>query len=245
MRSETELLREALIGSVSHELRTPLASILGAATVLAQCAGDRQGRAASARSPAWSATRPSGSTTTSRICSTRHASAANRSSRGRNGSSPPTSSIRRCERRRRRLAGHNVSLDMDSNLPFIYVDPMLVEQAFVQVVDNAAKYSPPGSAITRDGQARMAATSCSSVNDTRRRPDRRGDARSLASVSSAAPRHAAHHVRLRPRPVDRQGVRGRQRRQDRGRQRGRRSGNDGVDHAAACTARSATRGGPR
>ena len=36
MRSETELLREALIGSVSHELRTPLASILGAATVLTQ-----------------------------------------------------------------------------------------------------------------------------------------------------------------------------------------------------------------
>ena len=34
MRSETEQLREALIGSVSHELRTPLASILGAATVL-------------------------------------------------------------------------------------------------------------------------------------------------------------------------------------------------------------------
>src|SRR5262249_7810064 len=34
MRSETELLREALIGSVSHELRTPLAAIMGAATVL-------------------------------------------------------------------------------------------------------------------------------------------------------------------------------------------------------------------
>ena len=42
MRSETELLREALIGSVSHELRTPLASILGAATVLSQRAGDRR-----------------------------------------------------------------------------------------------------------------------------------------------------------------------------------------------------------
>ena len=39
MRSETELLREALIGSVSHELRTPLASILGAATILSQRAG--------------------------------------------------------------------------------------------------------------------------------------------------------------------------------------------------------------
>jgi len=35
IRAETTLLRDALIGSVSHELRTPLASIMGAATVLA------------------------------------------------------------------------------------------------------------------------------------------------------------------------------------------------------------------
>src|SRR5207247_4961470 len=34
------------------------------------------------------------------------------------------------ERRRRRLSGHNLNLDVDSNLPFIYVDPVLVEQAF-------------------------------------------------------------------------------------------------------------------
>ncbi len=46
MRSETELLREALIGSVSHELRTPLASILGAATVLRPIRADRQRPAA-------------------------------------------------------------------------------------------------------------------------------------------------------------------------------------------------------
>jgi two-component system sensor histidine kinase KdpD len=36
---------------------------------------------------------------------------------------------------------------MDSNLPLIYVDPVLVEQALVQIVDNAAKYSPAGSPI--------------------------------------------------------------------------------------------------
>jgi two-component system sensor histidine kinase KdpD len=52
------------------------------------------------------------------------------------------------ERRRRRMAGHNISIDMDSNLPFIYVDPVLIGQAFVQIVDNAAKYSPHGSTIT-------------------------------------------------------------------------------------------------
>jgi two-component system sensor histidine kinase KdpD len=57
------------------------------------------------------------------------------------------------ERRRRRLASHNVSLDMDSNLPLIYVDAVLVEQAFVQIVDNAAKYSPPGSPIVHRRQA--------------------------------------------------------------------------------------------
>jgi two-component system sensor histidine kinase KdpD len=33
-------------------------------------------------------------------------------------------------------------------LPLIYVDAVLVEQAFVQIVDNAAKYSPAGSPIT-------------------------------------------------------------------------------------------------
>jgi two-component system, OmpR family, sensor histidine kinase KdpD len=52
------------------------------------------------------------------------------------------------ERRRRRLSTHTIAVSLDSNLPLIYVDPVLVEQAFVQVVDNAAKYSPAGSTIT-------------------------------------------------------------------------------------------------
>jgi two-component system sensor histidine kinase KdpD len=52
------------------------------------------------------------------------------------------------ERRRRYLSAHQVLLELDTNLPLIYVDAVLVEQAFVQIVDNAAKYSPAGSAIT-------------------------------------------------------------------------------------------------
>jgi two-component system sensor histidine kinase KdpD len=46
---------------------------------------------------------------------------------------------------------------VDSNLPLIYVDAVLVEQAFVQVVDNAAKYSPADTTISiraaRNGNA--------------------------------------------------------------------------------------------
>src|SRR5262245_42916906 len=35
-----------------------------------------------------------------------------------------------------------------TNCPYIYVDPILLEQALGQIIDNAAKYSHPGSAIT-------------------------------------------------------------------------------------------------
>jgi two-component system, OmpR family, sensor histidine kinase KdpD len=52
------------------------------------------------------------------------------------------------DRRQRLLAGHRLLLVIPGELPFIYVDPILLEQALGQIVDNAAKYSQPGSAIT-------------------------------------------------------------------------------------------------
>jgi two-component system sensor histidine kinase KdpD len=51
------------------------------------------------------------------------------------------------EHRRRRLTGYPVTLDLNSNLPIVHVDPAQVEQALVQILDNAAKYSPAGSPI--------------------------------------------------------------------------------------------------
>jgi two-component system sensor histidine kinase KdpD len=146
MRAETELLREALIGSVSHELRTPLASILGAATVLSQAPAvvadsrltalaevvrDEAERLNNDIQNLLDATRISRDQVTPRLEWIEPSDIVNSA----------------LERRRRRLAGHPITLDMDSNLPFLYVDPVLVEQAFVQIVDNAAKYSPAGSTI--------------------------------------------------------------------------------------------------
>src|SRR3954453_7595506 len=146
MRSETELLREALIGSVSHELRTPLSAIPGAATVLrgsrAVAQDERlRGLAGVVRDEAerlnndiqnlLDATRISRHQIKPQLEWIEPADIVNSA----------------LERRRRRLADHKVVLDMDSTLPFIYVDPVLVQQAFVQIVDNAAKYSPGGSAI--------------------------------------------------------------------------------------------------
>ncbi len=147
MRSETELLREALIGSVSHELRTPLASILGAATVLSQApAIARDQRLTSLAS----VVRDESERLNNDIQNLLDATRITRDQiKPRLEWIEPADIVNSAlERRRRRLNGHTVSLDVDSNLPFIYVDPVLIEQAFAQVVDNAAKYSPCGSTIT-------------------------------------------------------------------------------------------------
>jgi two-component system sensor histidine kinase KdpD len=147
LRSETELLREALIGSVSHELRTPLASILGAATVLTQSTViAKDERLKSLASVVHDEAERLNSDIQNLLDATRI-------TRGQvkprlEWIEPQDIVNSALQRRRRRLAGHSIALAMDSDLPLIYVDPVLVEQAFVQVVDNAAKYSPTGSAIS-------------------------------------------------------------------------------------------------
>src|SRR5215470_16417338 len=147
MRSETELLREALIGSVSHELRTPLASILGAATVLSKSAAVAKDERLTSLA---GVVRDEAERLNNDIQNLLDATRVSRAQiRPRQEWIEPQDIVNSAlERRRRRLSGHSLSLDMDSNLPFIYVDPVLVEQAFGQIVDNAAKYSPPGSPIT-------------------------------------------------------------------------------------------------
>ena len=146
MRSETELLREALIGSVSHELRTPLASILGAATVLSKSPVITKDERLTSLA---GVVRDEAERLNNDIQNLLDATRISREQiRPRQEWIEPQDIVNSAlERRRRRLSGHNVSLDMDSNLPLIYVDAVLVEQAFVQIVDNAAKYSPTGSPI--------------------------------------------------------------------------------------------------
>jgi two-component system sensor histidine kinase KdpD len=155
VRAETELLREALIGSVSHELRTPLASILGAATVLqnapavsadrrlkelAQVIREDADRLNNDIQNLLNASRISSHGIEPRLESTDPADIVN-------------SALDRC---RRRLSDHPVTLDLPDELPLVMVDSVLVEQAMVQILDNAAKYSPKGSTIRIAATARDA-----------------------------------------------------------------------------------------
>lgn len=46
-----------------------------------------------------------------------------------------------------RMAEHPLALDMPSGLPKVYGDPRRIEQILANLLDNAGKYSPPGSRI--------------------------------------------------------------------------------------------------
>jgi two-component system sensor histidine kinase KdpD len=49
------------------------------------------------------------------------------------------------------LAHHKVSLELEANLPMLELDAVLFEQALFNLLDNAAKYAPPGSTISIRG----------------------------------------------------------------------------------------------
>jgi two-component system sensor histidine kinase KdpD len=55
--------------------------------------------------------------------------------------------------RGRRLTAHKLVVAFSENLPLINVDSGLVEEAFGQLLENAAKYSPSGSTISIDARA--------------------------------------------------------------------------------------------
>jgi len=48
----------------------------------------------------------------------------------------------------RRLCEHRIAVDIPAATPQVLVDPVLLEQALVNLLDNAAKYSPAGSTIS-------------------------------------------------------------------------------------------------
>src|SRR5471030_2006670 len=152
MRAQTDQLREALIGSVSHELRTPLASILGAATVLSAApalAGEKKLRAL-VHDVRDEATRLN-DYIQNLLDATRISSDG---VKPHNEWADPAdiinSAIERC---RHRFGERRVAVDLPPDLPLILVDPVLVQQALVQIFDNAAKYSPSGSQIVVSAQA--------------------------------------------------------------------------------------------
>ena len=147
----TERLRSALLTSISHDLRTPLASIIGTITSLrsfgklyddktheemlatAQEEGERLNRFVA---NLLDMTRlDSGSVEVRREMI--------------DLSDVVGAALQRCSKI---LAGHRVAVELAPDLPMLSLDFLLMEQVLVNLLDNTAKYAPPGSAIEIRGR---------------------------------------------------------------------------------------------
>ena len=144
--TETEQLRSALLSSISHDLRTPLVSIIGSATSLVTF-GDTlslDNRTELLETVLEEAERLN-RFVQNLLDMTRLGYGALKPKQDWVDLHDVVGSA--IERLKQALSQYNVSTDVKPDMHLLYVDPILIEQVMVNVLDNAAKYSTPGGAI--------------------------------------------------------------------------------------------------
>jgi two-component system sensor histidine kinase KdpD len=144
--TETERLRSALLSSVSHDLRTPLVSIIGSATGLASCDGalSQADRAQLVQTILEEGERLN-RFVQNLLDMTRLGYGALRPNREWVDLREIVG--RALRQMARSLSSLKVEVQIPDGVPILYVDPVLLEQVLVNVLDNAAKYSPAGGRI--------------------------------------------------------------------------------------------------
>jgi two-component system sensor histidine kinase KdpD len=146
LEARTEQFRSSLLNSVSHDLRTPLAAIAGASTGLLESEGaqDEKMRKELLHSIAEESHRLS-RLVDNLLDMTRLESGAVKLNLQWHVLEELVGSA--LGRLRRELQRHKVQTDISHELPLIHVDGLLLEQVLVNLLDNAVRYTPPGSTI--------------------------------------------------------------------------------------------------
>jgi two-component system sensor histidine kinase KdpD len=150
--AQTEGLRNALLASISHDLRTPLAVIAGASSSLAE-RGERLApadRAALAKS-IYAQSRQMAELVGKVLEMTRLEAGGIALARDWHALGEIAGAV--LARLAERLAAHPVRVELPADLPLARVDGTLVEQVLANLLENAAKYTPPGTPVTLSASA--------------------------------------------------------------------------------------------
>lgn len=144
--AETEKLRSALLSSISHDLRTPLVSIIGSATSLRDLDKNLspQGKEELLQNILNEAER------LNRFIQ----NLLDMTKLGHGKLKPKREWVefrdvlgRALKRLEKELSGYTIEIENSDDFTTLNVDAVLMEQAFVNILDNAAKYAPRGSVI--------------------------------------------------------------------------------------------------
>jgi two-component system, OmpR family, sensor histidine kinase KdpD len=164
LSAERALLRNTLLASISHDLRTPLTAIAGAGSLIAQpeysLNSDRRttlGRLIEHK--ARDMTRLL--TNVLDLVQIEFGGRALRSD-WHTVDDLVSLALRGSESR---LAQRRIVLDLPSDLPLISVEPTLIVQILSNLLENAAKYTPPGTTITICAAAREDSMTISVADD--------------------------------------------------------------------------------
>jgi two-component system sensor histidine kinase KdpD len=144
--AETERIRSTLLASISHDLRTPLAVMAGASSSLAErgerlSAAERQALARSIFEQA----REMSELVAKVLQMTRLEAGGIVLERDWDSIADIAGAV--LGRLRERLAHHRVIVELADDLPLVRVDANLIDQALSNLLENAAKHTPPGTLV--------------------------------------------------------------------------------------------------
>jgi two-component system sensor histidine kinase KdpD len=144
LQMETEQMRSSLLSSVSHDLRTPLAVVTGAASTLLEDAIDASTRRELTETILQEAQRLNRLVRNLLDMTRLEAGALRVNKEWQPLEEVVGSALNRMEDA---LSGRHVRTELAPDLPLVPLDAVLIEQVLVNLLENAVKYTPPGSPL--------------------------------------------------------------------------------------------------